>query len=160
MSSTSALELAITLATRARDTLRQKHAQSLQQLRMAQHQLEQLEEYAAQTNARWVGTHTGPMGVELVQHRYQFMGRLDHAAQTQQGVLKNLNAQANAVHQALLQAEARLSGLQQVRTKRLQQQAQQQQRREQRATDEFAALKHTQMQTATALENPRAGEPL
>jgi flagellar FliJ protein len=143
MSKFHAIELAITLATRQRDALAQKHAQAIRSLEFGKNQLAQLTGYAADTDARWStgGTAVGLSG-ELIRHHYQFMDRLQNAVQMQTGVLTNLEAQVQAAHKALLQAEYKLAGFGKVLQSRKAEHEGVLARREQRMTDEFAAQRH------------------
>jgi flagellar FliJ protein len=137
-----ALELAIEQSTQQRDAQARKHAQAQKTLQFAQGQLQQLQSYSNDTDARWIGGHAVNLSVELIRHHYQFMDRLQHAATQQMGVVANLERQLVTAHQALLQAEYRLAAFKLVlKGRRLEQQVVQQ-RREQRATDEFAAMRH------------------
>ena len=147
-----ALELAITQATLQRDARARQQAQALRTLAFAHGQLEQLQSYAGDTDARWIGAHSTGRSAELIRHHYLFVERLQNAVQMQQGVIANLERQREAAHQALLQAEYRLAGFRQVlQTRRLAQQRSQQ-RREQRETDEFAAMRHARGRAIQTME--------
>lgn len=148
-----ALQLAITLATRQRDTLAQKHAQAQRTLDFARSQMDQLQSYAGETDARWMRHGQVSVAPALMHHHYQFMDRLQHAVQLQQGVLANLERQLHSAHQAQLQAEVRLAGLEKLLQARRQAQALRQQRQEQRVTDEFAAMRYLQRR-----HNPLTGD--
>jgi flagellar FliJ protein len=137
-----ALELAIEQATQQRDAEARKHAQAQRTLQHAQGQLAQLENYAHDTDARWIGGHAVDLSVELLKHHYQFMDRLQNAVGLQHGVIKNLAQQLTLAHQKLLQAEYRLAGFKQILKGRRLALNGVQQRREQRDTDEFAAMRH------------------
>jgi len=155
MSKFRALELAIEQATRQRDDKARRHAQAQKTLYFAQGQMDQLQNYATDTDARWVGGHAVMMSVELVKHHYQFMDRLQHAMGQQQGVIANLERQLVLAHQALLQAEFRLAGLKQVLNSRQAELLTTQQRRAQRTSDEFAAMRYLQTRKEQAMEeNP------
>ena len=147
-----ALELAITQATQQRDAQARKHAQAQRTLQFAQGQLDQLRNYSNDTDERWIGGHAVNLSVELVKHHYQFMDRLQNAVHLQHGVITNLEHQLASAHQTLLQAESRLAGFKQLIKARRAALDVQQQRREQRATDEFAAMRHTRNRAAQALE--------
>jgi flagellar FliJ protein len=137
-----ALELAITQATLQRDAQARKHAQAQRTLQFAHGQLAQLQNYANDTDARWIGGHAVELSVELVKHHYQFMDRLQNAVTLQQGVIETMARQVANAHQALLQAEYRLVGFKNVLKGRRAALDVVQQRREQRVTDEFAAMRH------------------
>ncbi len=148
-----ALQLAIEQATRQRDEQARLHAQAQRTLHYAQGQLEQLQSYSSDTDARWVAGKAHNLSVEMVKHHYQFTDRLQNAVHLQQGVIANLERQLAAAHKRLLQAEYRLAGIQQVLKSRLAAQALVQQRREQRATDEFAAQAHLRNRVKPLLED-------
>jgi flagellar FliJ protein len=147
-----ALELAIEQATQQRDGQARKHAQAQRTLQFAYGQLDQLRNYSNDTDARWIGGHTVNLSVEMLKHHYQFMDRLQNAVTLQHGVIANLERQLAAAHQTLLQAEYRLAGFKQVIKSRRAAQDVVQQRREQRATDEFAAMRHARTGAARAME--------
>jgi flagellar FliJ protein len=151
MSKFRALELAIDQATQQRDAQARRHAQAQRVLENGQGQLSQLQNYANDIDARWIGGQSVNVSVELIKHHYQFMDRLQNALSLQQGVIANLERQRVAAHQQLLQAEYRLAGFKQVLKSRLLALDVVQQRREQRATDEFAAMRHS-MSRAQATE--------
>lgn len=152
MSKFRALELAIEQATQQRDAQARRHAQAQKTLHFAQGQLDQLQNYSKDTDARWVDGKSINLSVELVKHHYQFMDRLLHAVTQQQGVIANLQRQLDGAHQALLQAEYRLAGFKQLLKARSAEQLLQQHRREQRATDEFAAMSHFRARAAQTRE--------
>jgi flagellar FliJ protein len=142
MSKFHAIELAITVASRRRDALAKEYAQAIRNLDFGKDQLAQLEGYAEDTDARWIGSHLSALSGELVRHHYQFVERLQQAVQMQNNAIGTLEGQREAARQALLQAEFRLAGLQQVLDRRQAAVQLAHDRREQRATDEFAAQRH------------------
>ena len=127
-------------------------SQAAKTLHFAQGQLQQLQSYARDTDARWTGGQAFQLSVELIRHHYQFMDRLQHASTQQQGVIANLENQLDKVHETLLQAEYRLAAFKQVLQGRRAGQQVLQQRREQRVTDEFAAMSHFRARAAETLE--------
>jgi flagellar FliJ protein len=147
-----ALELAIQQATQQRDDQARKHAQAQRTLQFAHGQLQQLQNYSNDTDARWIGGHAVNLSVEMVKHHYQFTDRLQNAVTLQHGVIANLEHQVTLVHQALLQAEYRLAGFKQVLKSRRAALGVVEQRREQRVTDEFAAMRHARNRAAQILE--------
>jgi flagellar protein FliJ len=149
MSEFRSIHLAIELATRQRDMLAKNHAQVLRNMDFAKSQMVQLESYALDTDAKWIGSATANLSGEMVRHHYQFVARLQQAIGMQSGVMKDIQTQIDAAHKALLQAEFRLSGLNQVLKKRQSAQQLKLKRREQHATDEFAALRHIHGKTSS-----------
>lgn len=147
-----ALELAIEQATQQRDGQARLHAQAIRARDHAKAQLSQLENYATDTDSRWIGGNAINMSVELVKHHYQFMDRLQNAVHLQHEVIAKLERQLDAAHQRLLQAEYRLAGFKQVIKSRRAAQQVVQARREQRATDEFAAQRHSRERAMQTME--------
>lgn len=134
------LILAIELAERQRDERAKGLAQAQRNLIFGRQQMSQLESYAADTDARWSGAGAVALSAELVRHHYQFMARLQQAIGMQEGAIASLLQQEDAAKHALLQAESRVTGLQQVLRKRQTMAAQLEQRREQARMDEMAVL--------------------
>ena len=89
---------------------------------------------------------------DLMQHHYQFMGRLTQAIALQDGVLTGTGQRVEAAKQLVLQAEFRLASLKQVLSSRQAELAKVQQRRDQKQMDEFAGLQ-TQRQRRLQAEN-------
>lgn len=142
MTQHKSIELAIVLATRQRDELAKVHGQAQRSLAFAKDQLASLAGYAGETDNRWGGATQGAVSAEILRHHYQFSAKLQQAMAMQDGVIANLATQLEAAHRAMLRAEFRLSGLNQVLQKRLDEAQLRRKRSEQRHTDEFAALRH------------------
>jgi flagellar FliJ protein len=142
MSAVKSLALAIEVARRRRDQADQALMQARRAAQHAQGQLDQLESYAADTEARWATANAKTMSAELMQHQGHFMQRLRHAIGLQQGVMTDLQRQAEAARQRRLQEEVRLAALEQLLKKKMSAQAQLQARREQKQMDELAVLKY------------------
>lgn len=142
MSSLNALTVAVEAASRKRDEARRALQDTQAAQQAAQAQLEQLEGYARETEARWGVKADTAMKPEVMYHHYQFMNRLGHAAGIQTGVVGDHAHRVEAARQALLQAELRLASLRKVVDKRRQELELAQMRREQKQTDERAALQY------------------
>jgi len=142
MSSLNALAVAVEAASRKRDEARRALQDTHAAQQAAQAQLEQLEGYARETEARWGVKADTAMKPEVMYHHYQFMNRLGHAAGIQTGVVGDHAHRVEAARQALLQAELRLASLRKVVDKRRQELELAQMRREQKQTDERAALQY------------------
>lgn len=132
--------LAIELAERQRDERAKQLAEAQRNLIFGRQQMSQLQNYAHDTDARWTGATAMALSAELVRHHYQFMARLQQAIGMQEGAIAGLLHQEGVAKHALLQAESRVTGLQQVLRRRQAQAAVQEQRREQARMDEMAAL--------------------
>jgi flagellar protein FliJ len=142
MSSLKTLLLAVELATRQRDGANHALAEQQQVLLQGQQQLQQLETYARETETRWELHGQRSTTPELMNHHYQFMGRLSQAMDMQGSVLREQQARVEQARLVLVQAEQRLASFQKVCEKRRADLAREQRRREQREVDEMAARQH------------------
>ncbi|MBX9961181.1 MAG: flagellar export protein FliJ [Burkholderiaceae bacterium] len=142
MSALTSLTLAIEVAERARDQADQAWQQARRGLQFARGQLEQLESYAADTEARWGTAAAVTVSAELMRHHQHFMQRLRHAMGLQTGVVNDLERQAETARVQRVQQEVRLKALQQLLEKKLAERARLQARREQKQMDEMAILAH------------------
>jgi flagellar FliJ protein len=142
MSQLRSVLLAIEHATIRRDELAQAVARVERNLQFAHQQLGQLEGYAADTDARWIASAAREISAQIIRHQYQFMDRLQQAILMQTGVISGVVQQLEQAKANLLQAEFRLSGLNQILKTRKAALMRVQQVREQRQTDEFAAMQH------------------
>ena len=143
MSTMSALTLAIQLAHERRDEAGRGLMQAQRAYMQAQNQLDQLETYAADTEARWVSAAQIAMSTGILQHHYQFMERLRHAIHLQEGVLADMRRQIEAAKLQVQLAETKLAGLQKVLASQQRAWRLKLAQREQRETDEFAAMQYT-----------------
>jgi len=117
-----------------------QHAQGAQ--RAAQDQLQVLQGYAQETESRWGMRAQATVAPEVMFHHYHFMGRLDHAAGLQSGVVDDHAQRVALAQQQLRDAEVRLASLRKLLEKRQMEALQAQARRDQKMTDERAALRH------------------
>lgn len=142
MSALKSVLLAIEHATLNRDALAKAAARVERNLFFARSQMEQLQNYAADTDVRWEGTAARGVSIELMRHQYQFMDRLQQAIAMQSDVLTQSTGQLEQAKAKLLQAEVRLLGLNQILKTRQAGLLRTQRQRQQRHTDEFAAMQH------------------
>ena len=142
MSELRSVLLAIEHAGMRRDALAKVVAKVERNLQFAHQQMSHLAGYAADTDARWTGSVARELSGELVRHQYQFMDRLQQAIGLQTDVIAGAQRQVELAKANLLQAEFRLSGLNQILKIRKIKLLQGQRAREQRQTDEFAAMQH------------------
>lgn len=142
MTKPNALSVAVEMATRQRDEARRvlQHAQGAQ--RAAQDQLQVLQGYAQETESRWGMRAQATVAPEVMFHHYHFMGRLDHAAGLQSGVVDDHAQRVALAQQQLRDAEVRLASLRKLLEKRQMEALQAQARWDQKMTDERAALRH------------------
>lgn len=142
MSSLNSLAVAVEVASRKRDNARQVLQDVLAAQQAARAQLDQLEDYARETQARWGMKADTAMKPEVMCHHYQFMDRLGHAAGVQTGVVGEHANRVELARRSLLEAELRLASLRKVMDKRRHDQEQAEMRRDQKQTDERAALQY------------------
>ncbi|SDM66796.1 flagellar FliJ protein [Oryzisolibacter propanilivorax] len=141
MSSLHAFTVAVELAERQRDVAREQLKNVQGACHAAQAQLQQLDGYAVETQGRFGASEGRTLQPLVLQHHYQFMGRLEHAIALQTRVVGSQQQRVEQARQALVQAELRLASLRKVLQRRQDEQARAQQRREQKQTDERAALR-------------------
>ena len=142
MSSLDALSVAVEVASRKRDDARKVLQDTLAAEQAARAQLDQLEDYARETESRWGMKADTAMQPEVMYHHYQFMDRLGHAAGVQTTVVGDHAARVEKARRTLLDAELRLASLRKVMEKRKADLDLVQMRRDQKQTDERAALQY------------------
>lgn len=142
MSALKSVLLAIEHATLHRDAMAKAAARVERNLLYARSQMEQLQNYASDTDVRWTGTAARGVSVELMRHQYQFMDRLQQAIAMQSGVLTQSTGQLEQAKAKVMEAEVRLLGLNQILKTRQAALLRIQRQRQQRHTDEFAAMQH------------------
>lgn len=150
MAGQQTLLLAIDLATARRDEAQAQLQNILHAQAHAQDQMQQLQQYAVETEQRWMQGAQVSTSPEMLRHHYQFMGRLDQAILLQQGVLANHGQRIEAARQLLMQAETRLSSFKQVLASRRAAIAKTRQRQEQKQMDEFASQQSRRQQRLQA----------
>ena len=148
MSVTRSILLAIDLATRKREQASQIVMGAQRAHLFVQQQMSQLQTYAAETESRWSAAASISTTPELMQHHYQFMGRLHHAIGLQEMALGNSNNKVDAAKKLALDAEFRLVSLKQVLKKKQSDMSILHSRREQKEMDEFAAMQTRRLASA------------
>jgi flagellar FliJ protein len=140
MSTLNSLSLAI-------ESIKVKRDQALSFLQKTQlshsrvlEQMQQLQQYALETEQRWTHSAQQSTTPELLHHHYQFMGRLHQTMALQDGVIETSKVKVDNARQLVLQVEIRLASLQKLVAKRQADLATVQMKREQKQMDEFAAL--------------------
>lgn len=143
MSVLSALIVAVEIASRKRDEARHVLQEALAVQQAAQAQLNQLQDYARETEQRWGMQEDTRVQPEVMYHHYQFMDRLGHAAGLQTGVVGDQAARVENARHGLMDAERRLASLRKVVEQRRRELEQAQARMEQKQTDERAAMQYS-----------------
>jgi flagellar protein FliJ len=134
------LALAIEVAARKRDPWLKRVQMAQKSLTFANDQLAQLTTYAAEKDQQWTQGAQQGISVQVMQHHFQFMARLQQAIALQRIALKGLEADL-AKNQAMLRdAEVRVLALKHVLASKVAADAAQAGKREQKQTDEFASL--------------------
>ncbi|GAB4211773.1 MAG: hypothetical protein Fur007_02780 [Rhodoferax sp.] len=145
MSAHRALELAIDRATRIRDDALAQLRQVLAAQHTAHDQMQQLQQYAHETEQRWIVGAQRRTSPELLHHHYQFMDRLNQAIGLQTGALTQVDQRVLVARDALLQCEMRLATLRHALAARELAQARAAARREQKQMDEFAMQQYLRL---------------
>lgn len=140
MSSLNALNVAIEAAERKRDAARTTMQERQRAQQAAQAQMDQLQGYVLEMQARWGAQEGLAVQPEVMHHQYQFMERLQHAIGFQTRVVADQDIRLETARQALLAAELRVTSLQKVVQARRRDVALAQMRREQKDTDERATM--------------------
>ena len=152
MAAFKTLELAIELATAKRDQAMAHWQAMLRDQAFALDQMNQLKQYAQETDQRWMQGAQKRTTPELLHHQYQFMGRLNQAIALQDGALASAARRVEDARQHQVQADLRLASLKLVLSQRQATQAKVLQRRDQKEMDEFAS-QQTQRQLRLQVEN-------
>jgi flagellar FliJ protein len=140
MSGLKSIDLAIEVALKKRDLAGKHMVDAQRNLQFEHNQLDQLESYAADSEARWSASAQVSMTPELLRHHYQFMDRLRQAIVLQQTTITDVQLQLEVLRKLLITAEMRLSSLQKLRARKQSEHSAVLARREQKQTDEFAAM--------------------
>ena len=105
MSSLNALNVAIEAAERKRDAARTAMQERQRAQQAAQAQMDQLQGYVLEMQARWGAQEGLAVQPEVMHHQYQFMERLQHAIGLQTRVVADQDIRLETSRQALLAAE-------------------------------------------------------
>lgn len=150
MSRIQTLTLVVELAEQRRDEALSEHASRVRELQAAQDQMNQLQGYVAEAQARWAQRGSQGMDVSLLLHHRQFMQKIDHAIEFQTGVLADKQARIDQALANLQTAERELAGLRRFTEKQVEALQKQAQRREQKASDEMALNVYLRQQAGLA----------
>ncbi len=144
MSALKRFALAIDLASRRRDQAAQELLLAQQSELFARDRMAQLQNYAVETETKWISKAQCGTGAELLRHQSQFMNRLQQAIGLQDGVLAQETRKVGGAKEIALAAEYRLVNLKQVVKKKHADVVALQARHEQKQMDEFAAQRSRQ----------------
>ncbi len=136
----SALQVALSMAERQRDAACNVLRQAQASAAAANEQMQQLQSYAGETDARW-GTRAGAViAPEVMFHHRHFMGRLSHAMGLQAIVVGDHEKRMQLGERQLLASELRVATLRKLISHRDREAVLLEQRRDQKQTDERAML--------------------
>jgi len=138
------LNSVVEVYTRKRDDMLQALGNAQREMQQAQQQMDQLQNYAVESQQRWMQRAASGVSPTLIFTQRQFMAKLDHAITFQNGVMQRLQLSIDNCQQQLVQAERELAGINKYIERRSQQWHHQLQRQEQRHNDEIAANLHRQ----------------
>ncbi len=147
MSALKSIRLAIELAVSKRDLMQKGFAQVQQAKVFALNQMDQLEQYGADTENRWTAAAQVSTTPELLRHHYQFMARLRQAIQLQVKAIEDVDRQLEDAKKKLLDAEFRVMSLKHMLAAKQAAILAVQNRKEQKQMDEFAALQHNRLKS-------------
>lgn len=150
MSRIQTLTKVIELAEQRRDEALSEHARRVRELQMAQEQMDQLQGYVVEAQARWAQRGSQGVDVTLLLHHRQFMQKIHHAIEFQTGVLADKQARIDQALADLQTAERELAGLRRFTEKQIEVLQKQVQRQEQKANDEMALNVYLRQQVALA----------
>ncbi|MBL0943291.1 MAG: flagellar export protein FliJ [Hydrogenophaga sp.] len=149
------LDPVIELAERRRDEALAECARQQQAQRQAQEQMDQLSSYADEANRRFAERGAVGVNVALLMNHRQFMAKLEHAMDFQQGVLADHARRVDQAQAAVVDAERELASLRKYAARQMEAWQQKLQRREQKHTDEMAQNIHRRR-----LENDSSFQPM
>lgn len=151
MTAIHTLNKVVEIAEKRRDEARASLAQQQRELQIARDQMQQLQTYAQEAQARWT-TRSSTSGVDTTQlfHHRQFMEKIDHALDFQRGVITNRETLIERCQSQLMVAERDVAGLRKYTERKLQLVQQKAQRQEQKTTDEMALSIHLRQSLALA----------
>jgi flagellar protein FliJ len=130
------------IAERERDAASAALVQAEQQVQRLAQQLEQLQQYRAEYDARSPAAGGRAAPIELLRVHQGFMQRLDHAISQQHGVQHAAGLRMVQLRQELVAHEMRVAGVAKLLQRRSREADAQQQRQEQRRNDELALQRH------------------
>ncbi|GLS15437.1 MULTISPECIES: flagellar export protein FliJ [Hydrogenophaga] len=143
------LNKVVELAEKRRDEAVGKLAQQQREMQAAQDQMNQLQSYALEAQARWTTRCQQGVDAQFLFHHRQFMQKIDHAIAFQEGVLSSRQELIDSCQQQVIAAERDVAGLRKYAERQQHALQQRAQRQEQKATDEMALSIHLRQSLAS-----------
>ena len=153
------LNKVVELAQKRRDEALAHLAQLRREMAQAQDQMQQLQTYADEAQARWSQRSSVGVDAQVLHHHRQFMQKIDHAMEFQRGVLAQRQAQLDQAQQQVHVAERDLAGLRKYTDGKVQALLQRAQRAEQKQTDEMALTIHLRQRLAQSMITTKGARP-
>lgn len=145
----------IELAERRRDEALGELARAQVEQRQAMEQMDQLRGYADESRRRWAERSAQGVDAALLMHHLQFMQKIEHAIDFQQGVLTDRAQRVERAQSLVIEVERDLAGLRKYAARQMETWLQRLQRRDQKQTDEMAQNIHRRR-----IENDSSFQPM
>jgi flagellar FliJ protein len=146
MTAMQTLHKVVELAEKRRDEALGVVARMQRELQLAQGQMDQLQAYAQEAEARWATRSAVGVDTALLMHHREFMHKIHHALEFQRGVLADRTRLIDTAQEQVHATERDLAGLRKFTDRKQQVIQHKAQRQEQKQTDEMALsihLRHT-----------------
>ena len=150
MTTIQTLHKVVELAEKRRDEAMGNLGKMQRELQTAQDQMDQLQAYAQESQARWNARSSVGVDTALLMHHRQFMQKIDHAMEFQQGVLGERQAMIERGQEQVHATERDLAGLRKFAERKQMAITHRAQRQEQKQTDEMALAIHLRQSLALA----------
>jgi flagellar FliJ protein len=150
MTAMQTLHKVVELAEKRRDEALGVMAQMQRELQMAQDQMDQLQSYAQEAEARWAARCSVGVDTALLMHHREFMHKIHHALEFQRGVLADRGRLIERAQEQVHTAERDLAGLRKFTDRKQQAIVHKAQRQDQKNTDEMALSIHLRQSLAQA----------
>ncbi len=151
MTQLQTLHKVVELAEKRRDEALGVLAQNRRELAAAQDQMDQLQAYAQEAEARWTTRSAVGVDATLLMHHRQFMHKIHHALDFQRSVIGERNQQIDRAQEQVHATERDLAGLRKFTDRKQQAIDHKAQRQEQKYTDEMALSIHLRQSLARSL---------
>lgn len=151
MTQLQTLHKVVEIAEKRRDEALGVLAQKQREQQAAQGQMDQLQAYAQEAEARWKARGAAGVDAALLMHHRQFMHKIHHAMDFQQSVLSERQQQIDQAQAQVHEAERDLAGLRKFTDRKQQAIDQKAQRQDQKQTDEMALTIHLRQHLAQSL---------
>jgi flagellar FliJ protein len=150
MTQIQTLNKVVELAEKRRDEALGALAQQQRELQVAQDQMDQLQSYAQEAEARWAARSAVGVDATLLMHHREFMHKIHHALEFQRGVLADRTRLIDSAQEQVHLAERDLAGLRKFTERKQQAILHKAQRQDQKNTDEMALSIHLRQSLAQA----------